>query len=76
VKDYHVGGLPMKISPKTMAAIYFVMGVFFIYIAILSAQDTIWNITTMVLALFATLEFGVSIRLVSLHFRIKKNKKE
>ncbi|WP_042225412.1 YdiK family protein [Oceanobacillus manasiensis] len=64
----------MKISPKTMAAIYFVMGVFFTYIAILSAQDTVWNITTMILALFATLEFGVSIRLIGLHFRIKKKK--
>ncbi|GAA0965747.1 hypothetical protein GCM10009575_099440 [Streptomyces rhizosphaericus] len=66
----------MKISPKTMAAIYFVMGVFFIYIAILSAGETIWNFTTMVLALFATLEFGVSFRLIGLHVRLKNNKKE
>ncbi|CDQ41461.1 MULTISPECIES: YdiK family protein [Virgibacillus] len=66
----------MKISPKTMAIIYFIMGVFFTYIAILSVDETIWNVTTMVLAVFATLEIGVSIRLISLHFRLKHKKKE
>ncbi len=59
-----------------MAIIYFIMGVFFTYIAILSVDETIWNVTTMVLAVFATLEIGVSIRLISLHFRLKHKKKE
>lgn len=66
----------MRTSPLTMAIVYFVMGVFFVYIAVLSADDTIWNLTTIVIALFATLDFGVSIRLFSIHFRLKKNKKK
>ncbi|APC47124.1 DUF4305 domain-containing protein [Virgibacillus halodenitrificans] len=66
----------MKISPRTMAVIYFAMGIFFTYIAIISAGDTIWNVTTMVLALFATLEIGVGIRLIRLHYRMKNKKKK
>jgi hypothetical protein len=65
----------MKVSPRTMAIIYFLMGIFFIYVAILSAEDTIWNVTTIVLALFATLEIGVSIRLMALYYRMKNSKK-
>ncbi|MEC5425905.1 YdiK family protein [Virgibacillus sp. C22-A2] len=64
----------MKISPKVLAVVYFLMGIFFIYIAVLSAVDTIWNAATLVIALFATLNFGVSIRLLSLHVRLKKKK--
>lgn len=65
----------MKVSPLTMAVIYFLLGIFFIYVATLSAEETIWNVTTIVLALFATLEIGVSIRLMVLYFRIKNSKK-
>ncbi len=70
------GGFNMKISPKTMGIIYFIMGIFFTYIAILSVEETVWNITTIVLAIFATLEIGVTIRLLSIHFRYKNKKKE
>ncbi|WP_164219695.1 YdiK family protein [Virgibacillus sp. YIM 98842] len=65
----------MKVSPLTMAIIYFLLGIFFIYVAILSAEDTIWNVTSIILALFATLEIGVSIRLFALYIRLKKSKK-
>jgi VIT1/CCC1 family predicted Fe2+/Mn2+ transporter len=65
----------MKVSPRTMAIIYFLLGIFFIYVAILSAEETIWNVTTIILAIFATFEIGVSIRLMGLYLRIKNNKK-
>ncbi len=65
----------MKVSPLTMAIIYFLLGIFFIYVAILSVEDTIWNVTSIILALFATLEIGVSIRLFALYIRLKKSKK-
>jgi len=64
----------MKVSPLTMAIIYFLMGLFFIYVAILSAEETIWNVITIVLTLFATLEIGVSIRLMNLYIKMKKSK--
>ncbi|PAV27679.1 DUF4305 domain-containing protein [Virgibacillus profundi] len=66
----------MRTSPLIMAIVYFIMGIFFVYIAVQSADETIWNFTTVVIALFATLDFGVSIRLISIHFRIKNKKKE
>ncbi|GAB3799377.1 YdiK family protein [Virgibacillus kimchii] len=65
----------MRFSPRTMAIIYFFLGIFFIYVAIQSVEDTIWNVTTVVLALFATLEIGVSIRLMAMYFRMKNNEK-
>lgn len=58
-----------------MAFIYFVMGLLFLNIAIHSASETIWNATTIVLAIIVTLNFGVGIRLIGTHFRIKKNNK-
>lgn len=66
----------MRTSPLTMAIVYFVMGIFFVYIAVLTVDDTVWNLTTIVIALFATLDFGVSIRLFSIHFRLKNKKKK
>jgi hypothetical protein len=65
----------MKVSPLTMAIIYFLMGIFFVYVAILSVEDTIWNVTSIILALFATLEIGVSFRLMGIYIRMKKRKK-
>ncbi|MFD1363434.1 YdiK family protein [Lentibacillus salinarum] len=66
----------MKISPKTMGIVYFLLGILFTYVAIQSAEETIWNFLTILLAFFATLDFGVSIRMFNIHFKIKKQKKK
>ncbi|MCP8617828.1 YdiK family protein [Salirhabdus salicampi] len=68
----------MRASPLFMAAIYFFMGVVFTYIAIQSADETVWNFTTIVLTIVATFDFAVGIKLVNIHFRLKNanNKKE
>ncbi|WP_284141527.1 MULTISPECIES: YdiK family protein [unclassified Virgibacillus] len=66
----------MRISPKTSAIIYLLMAIFFIYVAIISAEETIWNFTTMLFAIFATLDLGMAIRLLKLHFQLKHQKKE
>ena len=59
-----------------MSLIYFVMGILFTYIAIQTVTDTIWNFSTIILAVIATLEFGVSIRLMVIYIRLKrKNRK-
>lgn len=67
----------MKISPKMMGIIYSLLGILFTYVAVLSADETIWNFLTILLAFFATLDFGVSIRMFIIHFKIKnhRNKK-
>jgi hypothetical protein len=64
----------MRTSPMVMASLYFGMGILFTYIAIQSAEDTIWNFMTLLLAFFATLDFAVTVRLVGLHLKLKKAK--
>lgn len=66
----------MRTSPKTMAIIYFIMGIAFIFIAVRSAEDTVWNMVTILLALVATLDFIVGFRLMTTHNRTKGNKKK
>ncbi|MBM7573614.1 YdiK family protein [Aquibacillus albus] len=66
----------MRTSPLFMASLYFGMGVLFTYIAIQSAEETIWNFITILLAFFATLDFVVSIRLFNLHLKVRKSKKD
>lgn len=51
---------------------YFLMGIVFTYLAVNSVTDTIWNFTTVVLALIATLDFGVGIRFLNAHLKTKK----
>ncbi|MDC3418599.1 DUF4305 domain-containing protein [Aquibacillus salsiterrae] len=65
----------MRLSPLAMASFYFSMGVFFIYIAVQSVEDNLFNFITITLCVFATLDFVVSIRLVNLYFKIKRAKK-
>ncbi|ALX49126.1 YdiK family protein [Lentibacillus amyloliquefaciens] len=66
----------MKFSPITMGFLYFLVGILFTYVAILSAEETIWNFITILLAFLATLDFGVSIRMFVIHFKVKKNNKK
>ncbi|MDY0410491.1 YdiK family protein [Virgibacillus soli] len=52
------------------------MGTFFLFIAIQSVEDTVWNITTLLIAAIATLDFGLAIRLMMLHFKTSKKDNE
>ncbi|MDY0406486.1 YdiK family protein [Virgibacillus sp. 179-BFC.A HS] len=58
------------------AVLYFAMGALFIFFAVRSAHETIWNVTTMLLAVIATLDFGMGFKLIGLHFKIKRNQKK
>lgn len=62
----------MKLSPKVAAVIYFAMGILFTFMATKTAGETIWNVPTVLLMVFATFEFGVAIRLTIIHFKLKK----
>ncbi|MBB6454865.1 lysylphosphatidylglycerol synthetase-like protein (DUF2156 family) [Salirhabdus euzebyi] len=66
----------MRASPLFMALLYFIMGFVFTYIAIQSVEETVWNFTTIILAVVATFDFAVAIRLIGVHMKIKdaKNK--
>ncbi|SHN35140.1 MULTISPECIES: YdiK family protein [Gracilibacillus] len=64
----------MRISPLRSAFLYIGLGALFTYIAIQSAEETVFNFITIALALFATIDFVVAIRLITLHYRIKKAK--
>lgn len=64
----------MRISPLRSAFFYMVLGVLFLYIAIQSVEGSVYNFITIVLAFFATIDFVVAIRLINLHFKIKKAK--
>jgi len=61
-----------RTSPFVMGIIYTLMGILFTYIAINSATETVWNFSTILLALVATFDFGVAIRMFVLHIKIKK----
>ncbi len=61
-----------RTSPFVMGIIYTLMGILFTYIAINSATETVWNFSTILLALVATFDFGVAIRMFVLHSKIKK----
>ncbi|RYG71643.1 DUF4305 domain-containing protein [Lentibacillus lipolyticus] len=66
----------MKMTPKTMAIIYFLVGAMFISIAVQITDGSIWNFPTIILALIATLDVGVGIRMLIIHFKIKNQKKK
>jgi hypothetical protein len=62
----------MRTSPLNMGLFYFLMGSLFTYLAIESAQGSIWKFSTVILMIISTLDFGVALRMLALHFKIKK----
>jgi hypothetical protein len=51
------------------------MGTLFTYLAIESSHESIWNFSTVALMVMATLDFGVSLRLIALYVKIKNEHK-
>lgn len=54
----------MRTSPFVMATLYFLLGCIFTYLAITSVEDTIWNFYTILLAIMATVDFNLALRLL------------
>ncbi|PEA55554.1 hypothetical protein CON64_06405 [Bacillus pseudomycoides] len=54
----------MRNSPFVMATLYFLLGCIFTYLAITSVKDTIWNFYTLLLAVMATVDFNLAIRIL------------
>ncbi|MEH7384543.1 YdiK family protein [Bacillus sp. JJ1521] len=61
-----------RTSPFVMGIFYTLLGAFFTYIAITNATQSVWNFSTVLLALIATFDFGMAIRMFVLHSKIKK----
>ncbi|MGJ9458533.1 YdiK family protein [Oceanobacillus sp. CF4.6] len=57
------------------AFIYTLMGTTFIYIAIQSKGETLWNPVTLIFAAVAAMDFWVVFKLLTQYFK-SKNKKE
>ena len=53
----------MKISLNTLIGIFTLLGVIFTILAIKNASETVWNITSMIFMILATIEFVYAIRL-------------
>ncbi|GEL76659.1 YdiK family protein [Tenuibacillus multivorans] len=62
----------MRVSPVFIAFMYLLMGLAFIYIALRSADETVWNLTTIIFTIVAALDFGVAIRMLARYFSHKK----
>lgn len=62
----------MKTTPYTMGFIYAAMGALFTYLAIETAQETVWNLSTVLLMIIATFDFTSSIRFFTYKRRLNK----
>ncbi|WP_223703379.1 YdiK family protein [Sutcliffiella deserti] len=61
----------MRFSPLNMFFFYGTMGLLFLYLAIASMEESIWEWQTLLLMLIATFDFGVAIRAYLLHKKLK-----
>jgi uncharacterized membrane protein HdeD (DUF308 family) len=68
----------MRRSPLFSGILYILLGVLFTYFAIINVNDHGWGFFAYLMVLLATLDFGSGIRMVMMHFKIKKhmNKKK
>lgn len=66
----------MKNSPLLMGSIYIFLGIIFTTWAIQLVNQSGWGIFVYLLLLIATFDIGAGIRLVKIHFRLNKEKKD
>lgn len=69
----------MRRSPLFSGVIYLLLGVFFTYLAIQNVSEHGWGFFTFMLIFLATLDIGSAYRMITFHFKIKKqlnNKKK
>lgn len=63
----------MRRSPLFSGVIYLLLGVLFTYFAVQNVQnDEGWGFFTYMLIFLATLDFGSGLRMIMLHFKVKK----
>ncbi|MEG9298999.1 YdiK family protein [Mangrovibacillus sp. Mu-81] len=65
----------MRRSPLFSGVIYLLLGILFTYFAIQNVRDDGWGFFTYILVFLATLDFGSGLRMVMIHFKIRKQLK-
>ncbi|WP_017754992.1 YdiK family protein [Calidifontibacillus oryziterrae] len=63
----------MRPTPYTLGFIYAAMGIMFTFLAIETAQKSIWNVSTILLMLIATFDFSTAIRFFTYKRRLQNN---
>lgn len=63
-------------SPLATGIVYLVLGTIFVYFAINEVSRNGWNFFAYLIVFLATIDFASGIRLVNLHFRLKRMKKK
>ncbi|KIL50595.1 YdiK family protein [Jeotgalibacillus soli] len=63
-------------SPLMYGGFYIVLGILFTFFAIQSVNTSGWGFWAYLLILLATFDIGSGIRLIGIHFKIKKQLKE
>ncbi|PLR81862.1 DUF4305 domain-containing protein [Bacillus canaveralius] len=66
----------MRQSPLGSGIIYIVLGLLFTYFAVQRVHEHGWGFVSYLLVLLATFDFGSGLRMVVLHFKIQKVKKQ
>ena len=67
----------MRRSPLFSGVIYIIFGAFFIYFAVHDLQrNQEWGFYTYLLVILATFDIGSGIKLINLHFFLKKNQRD
>jgi hypothetical protein len=63
----------MRQSPLVSGILYLLLGALFTYFAIENVQEDQWGFFTYLLILLATFDVGAGLKMISIHFRIKKS---
>ncbi|PLR76516.1 DUF4305 domain-containing protein [Bacillus sp. V3-13] len=66
----------MRQSPLISGIIYMVLGLLFTYFAVQNVHQHGWGFFSYLLVLLATFDFGSGLRMVILHFKLQKVKKQ
>ena len=62
-------------SPLFSAVFYFILGIVFTVFAVQQVTESGWNFFSYALIVLATFDFGAGIRLILIHFKLKKQHK-
>ena len=62
-------------SPLVSGILYMILGTLFTYLAISYVSEDGWTWFSYLIVFIATIDFGSGIRLIMLHFRIKRMQK-
>ncbi|WP_316572833.1 YdiK family protein [Neobacillus sp. YIM B06451] len=66
----------MRQSPLFSGIVYLLLGILFTYFAVGSVRDEGWGFFSYLLVILATFDFGAGIRMISLHYKLKRIQKK